>query len=148
MLSYDTAEPTQADSPYNYSNPSYVLLGMLIEKMTGEPLATVLRRDLAKPAGLERAAFQDGEKPQPPLVLAGVRPGDGVRSSRRDARLLQHHGRRAGEEGRCRRSACQRQQELGHGGLRTPHRGPAAARRPAPRAHLRRTWRACSPRRR
>ncbi|GAA1609816.1 serine hydrolase domain-containing protein [Kribbella sancticallisti] len=67
-LSYDTAEPTQPDSPYNYSNPSYVLLGMLIEKVTGEPLATVLRRDLAKPAALERAAFQDGEKPQPPLA--------------------------------------------------------------------------------
>ena len=68
VLSYDTAEPTQADSSYNYSNPSYVLLGMLIEKLTGEPLATVLRRDLAKPAGLERAAFQDGEKPQSPLA--------------------------------------------------------------------------------
>lgn len=67
-LAYDTAEPTQPDSPFNYSNPSYVLLGMLIEKVTGEPLATVLRRDLATPAGLERAAFQDGEKPKPPLA--------------------------------------------------------------------------------
>ncbi|NEA36774.1 serine hydrolase domain-containing protein [Streptomyces sp. SID13031] len=67
-LSYDTAEPTQPDSPYNYSNPSYVLLGMLIEKVTGQPLATVLSRDLAKPAGLERAAFQDGQKPMAPVA--------------------------------------------------------------------------------
>jgi CubicO group peptidase (beta-lactamase class C family) len=67
-LSYDTAEPTQPDSPYSYSNPSYVLLGMLIEKVTGEPLATVLSRDLAKPAGLERAAFQDGQKPVAPVA--------------------------------------------------------------------------------
>jgi len=67
-LSYDTAEPTQPDSPYSYSNPSYVLLGMLIEKVTGEPLATVLSRDLAKPAGLERAAFQDGQKPLAPVA--------------------------------------------------------------------------------
>jgi CubicO group peptidase (beta-lactamase class C family) len=67
-LSYDTAEPTQADSPYNYSNPSYLLLGLLIEKLTGEPLATVLRRDLATPAALDRAAFQDGEKPKPPIA--------------------------------------------------------------------------------
>jgi hypothetical protein len=28
-------------------------------------MATVLRRDLAKPAGLERAAFQDAERPRP-----------------------------------------------------------------------------------
>jgi CubicO group peptidase (beta-lactamase class C family) len=67
-LSYDTAEPTQADSPYNYSNPSYLLLGLLVEKITGQPLATVLRRDLATPAGLDRAAFQDGEKPKPPIA--------------------------------------------------------------------------------
>ncbi|GAA0937693.1 serine hydrolase domain-containing protein [Kribbella koreensis] len=67
-LSYDTAEPTKPDVRYDYSNPSYVLLGMLIEKVTGEPLATVLTRDLAKPAGLQRAAFQDGQKPAAPLA--------------------------------------------------------------------------------
>jgi D-alanyl-D-alanine carboxypeptidase len=68
VLTYDTAEPGQAGSPYNYSNPSFVLLGMLIEKITGQPLQSVLRRDLATPAGLERAAFQDAEKPQPPVT--------------------------------------------------------------------------------
>jgi CubicO group peptidase (beta-lactamase class C family) len=68
VLTYDTAEPGEPGSPYNYSNPSYVLLGMLIEKITGQPLQTVLRRDLATPAGLERAAFQDAEKPQPPVT--------------------------------------------------------------------------------
>jgi CubicO group peptidase (beta-lactamase class C family) len=41
---------------------------MLIEKVTGEPLATVLTRDLAKPAGLEHAAFQDGQKPAAPVA--------------------------------------------------------------------------------
>ncbi|GAA1117315.1 serine hydrolase domain-containing protein [Kribbella jejuensis] len=59
-------EPGRA---YSYSNPSYVLLGMLIEKLTGQPLATALRRDLATPAGLQHAAFQDGEKPQPPAAV-------------------------------------------------------------------------------
>jgi CubicO group peptidase (beta-lactamase class C family) len=68
VLSYDTAEPGQPTSPFNYSNPSFVLLGMLIEKVTGQPMATVLRRDLANPAGLERAAFQDVDKPQPPVA--------------------------------------------------------------------------------
>ncbi|WP_410787696.1 serine hydrolase domain-containing protein [Kribbella sp. C-35] len=67
-LSYDTAPVGAPNSPYNYSNPSYVLLGMLIEKVTGQPLATVLRRDLATPADLQHAAFQDAEKPQAPAV--------------------------------------------------------------------------------
>jgi CubicO group peptidase (beta-lactamase class C family) len=67
-LSYDTAPVGAANSPYSYSNPSYVLLGMMIEKVTGQPLATVLRRDLAAPAGLQHAAFQDAEKPQPPAA--------------------------------------------------------------------------------
>ncbi|WP_329475864.1 beta-lactamase family protein [Kribbella sp. NBC_01484] len=68
-LSYHTAPVGRPNSPFSYSNPNYVLLGMLIEKVTGQPLATVLRRDLAAPAGLRHAAFQDGEKPQPPVVV-------------------------------------------------------------------------------
>ncbi|TDW23276.1 CubicO group peptidase (beta-lactamase class C family) [Kribbella kalugense] len=67
-LSYDSMPVGAASSPYSYSNPSYVLLGMMIEKVTGQPLATVLRRDLAAPAGLQHAAFQDAEKPQPPAA--------------------------------------------------------------------------------
>lgn len=53
-----------------------MLLGLLVEKVTGQSLATVLRRDLATPAGLQHAAFQDGEKPQPPAVV-GANPGCG-----------------------------------------------------------------------
>ncbi|MFG1623200.1 serine hydrolase domain-containing protein [Kribbella sp. NPDC049227] len=75
-LSYDTAPVGAPGSTYNYSSPSYVLLGLLIEKVTGQPLATVLRRDLATPAGLRHAAFQDGEKPQPPAVV-DANPGCG-----------------------------------------------------------------------
>ncbi|TDC14836.1 serine hydrolase domain-containing protein, partial [Kribbella albertanoniae] len=66
-LAYTTA-PVGAPGTFSYSNPNFQLLGLLIEKVTGQPLATVLRRDLAKPAGLKHAAFQDGEKPQPPLA--------------------------------------------------------------------------------
>jgi D-alanyl-D-alanine carboxypeptidase len=67
-LDYYAPAVKAPDGTYSYSNPSYVLLGMLIEKITGQPLATVLRRDLATPAGLRHAAFQDGEKPQPPVA--------------------------------------------------------------------------------
>jgi D-alanyl-D-alanine carboxypeptidase len=68
-LSYHTAKIGTPGTDPVYSNASYELLGLLIEKVTGEPLAGVLPRDLATPAGLKHAAFQDGEKPQPPAVV-------------------------------------------------------------------------------
>ena len=68
-LSYHTTKSGAPGTDAGYSIASYLLLGVLIEKVTGEPLATVLRRDLATPAGLQHAAFQDGEKPQPPAVV-------------------------------------------------------------------------------
>jgi D-alanyl-D-alanine carboxypeptidase len=67
-LDYHSATVHEPDGSFMYSNASYVLLGMLIEKLTGESLATVLRRDLADPAGLRHAAFQDAEKPRPPVA--------------------------------------------------------------------------------
>ena len=69
VLSYHTGNIGAPGSASGYSNPSYELLGLLIEKVTGRPLAGVLRRDLATPAGLTHAAFQDGEKPQPPAAI-------------------------------------------------------------------------------
>ncbi len=56
--------------PGRYNGINYYVLGMVIEKVTGEPLATVLRRDLLAPSGLDRIWMQPGEKPQPPLTVA------------------------------------------------------------------------------
>ncbi len=56
--------------PGRYNGINYDVLGMVIEKVTGEPLATVLRRDLLAPAGLDRIWMQVAEKPQPPLTVA------------------------------------------------------------------------------
>lgn len=67
-LSYLTAPIEAPNSTFSYSNPSYLLLGELIESVTGQPFAAAVRRDLAAPAGLRHAAFQDGEKPQPPVA--------------------------------------------------------------------------------
>ena len=53
-----------------YNNLNYQVLGMLIEKVTGLPWASALRRDLLDPAGLDRVWVQDGEQPQPPLTVA------------------------------------------------------------------------------
>ena len=56
--------------PGRYNGVNYYVLGMVIEKVTGEPLATVLRRDLLAPAGLDRIWMQVAEQPQPPLTVA------------------------------------------------------------------------------
>jgi len=56
--------------PGMYNTLNYCVLGMVIEKVTGKPLATVLCRDLLAPAGLDRIWMQPAEKPQPPLTVA------------------------------------------------------------------------------
>lgn len=53
---------------YEYSNPNYILLGLLIEAVTHQPVTTVVRKDFIAPAGLTRIAFQDAERPQPPVA--------------------------------------------------------------------------------
>ena len=58
------------DGPGRYNGLNFYVLGMVIEKVTGEPLATVLRRDILGPAGLERMWMQIAEQPQPPLTVA------------------------------------------------------------------------------
>ena len=52
-----------------YANTNYLLLGMLIAKVTGRTVAQVERADLFNPAGLRRIAAQDTERPAPPLAL-------------------------------------------------------------------------------
>jgi D-alanyl-D-alanine carboxypeptidase len=51
-----------------YSNSNYLLLGLLIEKVTGRTVEQVERTDLFTPAGLSRIAAQDAERPSPPLA--------------------------------------------------------------------------------
>lgn len=51
-----------------YANTNYLLLGLLVEKVTGKTLAQVERTDLFTPAGLSRVAAQDAERPTPPLA--------------------------------------------------------------------------------
>ena len=54
----------------SYTNTNYVLLGELIAKVTGLPLAQALHRDLIAPAGLSRTWVQTAETPTAPLTVA------------------------------------------------------------------------------
>ena len=53
---------------YSYNNLNFILLGQLIEKVTGKPLAAAIRQDLLREAGLDRVVVQDAEAPPPPVA--------------------------------------------------------------------------------
>ena len=73
-LSKDEPRVGTIDGPGKYNGLNYYVLGRVIEKVTGETLATVLRRDLLGPAGLDRIWMQPQEKPVAPLTVAVDRP--------------------------------------------------------------------------
>src|SRR5215471_437644 len=43
---------------WSYSNTGYILLGRIIEKVSGQPFGTFLERRVLKPLGLEQTAFE------------------------------------------------------------------------------------------
>lgn len=67
--------PTPSASPgekFSYVNINYILLGLLIAKVTGDDPAAAFARDLWKPLGLSRFAFQDRQTLAPPLSRPGA----------------------------------------------------------------------------
>jgi D-alanyl-D-alanine carboxypeptidase len=51
-------------SLYHYSNTDYTLLGLIVEKVTGQPLMVEIRRRILKPLGL-RDIYFEGYEPMP-----------------------------------------------------------------------------------
>ena len=76
-----------------YEDANYMLLGLVIESVTGETVAAALRADVLADPLLARLVYQPEERPSPPLALpfdAGVRPdaldvGGGYLESRSEA---------------------------------------------------------------
>ena len=48
---------------FSYTNTGYVLLGMAIEKVSGEPYATYLQDEIFGPLGMEDSGYDDGDTP-------------------------------------------------------------------------------------
>jgi len=69
--------PDQAGAPYRYTNTNYLLLGQLIERVTGGGYATALHHDLLDEHGLADIVVQDVDPPPhspralPPPRVAG-----------------------------------------------------------------------------
>ncbi len=77
-------------SGYHYSNANYVLLGRIVERVTGRGIASVIRTMLLEPYGLSHTWFQ-GEEPAPAGMADRRAMGYARRSGGWDA-----YGRRAG----------------------------------------------------
>jgi D-alanyl-D-alanine carboxypeptidase len=72
--------PAQVDTPgvvNDHSNTNYLLLGQLIEKVTGSTYAAALHRDLLDGHGLEGIAVQDEDVPHTPRALPQGRSAGG-----------------------------------------------------------------------
>ncbi|MFE6909898.1 serine hydrolase domain-containing protein [Streptomyces erythrochromogenes] len=68
LLDYSFKHPVQfaPDAKFQYSNTNLILLGLVIEKITGRPLAEVVNKDVVEAAGLRRTLFPTGaEFPAP-----------------------------------------------------------------------------------
>ncbi|MEU6294285.1 serine hydrolase domain-containing protein [Streptomyces erythrochromogenes] len=62
LLDYSFKHPVQfaPDAKFQYSNTNLILLGLVIEKITGRPLAEVVNKDVVEAAGLRRTLFPTG----------------------------------------------------------------------------------------
>ncbi|TVR69868.1 MAG: class A beta-lactamase-related serine hydrolase [Sphaerobacteraceae bacterium] len=59
----DTAEP---DGSWHYSNTNYIMLGLIVEELTGDDFGTALEERVLQPLGLDHTSFpDDGEMPEP-----------------------------------------------------------------------------------
>ncbi len=66
---------------WRYDNTGYVVLGMLLDKVTGEPYPTWVERDLARPLGLHHLYYCDDLRVIPNRARGYERDPDGWRNA-------------------------------------------------------------------
>ena len=125
-----TAASSRPGRGFSYSNTNYVLLGLILEQVTGQPLATLIHDQLLAPLGMDQTVFQQAGQPVGLVGAKGFwKTGKGFRewsdgtdfrptTSDRDRGL--GRGRHGGERPRPAR--------LGDGALRRPGADPGRAR--------------------
>jgi D-alanyl-D-alanine carboxypeptidase len=65
---------------WHYSNTNYLLLGLLVEATTGQPLATQLRERFLDPLDLATSFYQSAEEPRAPLAHGYRLTGSGSKT--------------------------------------------------------------------
>jgi D-alanyl-D-alanine carboxypeptidase len=70
LVDYAARFPQRAIGRWDYSSTNYVVLGMLVERVTGQPLARQVRQRIFDPLGMSHAAFLPQE-PVPAMLAHG-----------------------------------------------------------------------------
>jgi D-alanyl-D-alanine carboxypeptidase len=60
---------------WHYSNTNYLLLGLIVERVTGQPLDVAIRTRLLDPSGMKAIWYQVRERPRAPLAHGYRLPG-------------------------------------------------------------------------
>ena len=76
LLAAVPADRTTAGEAYAYGNTDYVLLGLVIEEVTGRPMARVLRDGVLGIDGVERLIYQPDEVPTQPIAIENSQSTD------------------------------------------------------------------------
>ena len=66
-------------SKHQYSNGGYIVLGAIIEKVTGQDYYEYVREHIFKPAGMQNAEWCEADKVTANLATGYTRAGDGAR---------------------------------------------------------------------
>ncbi len=69
LLAEVPVDRTTAGERFEYGNTNYVLLGLVIEEVRGEPIANVLRDGVLGINGVERLVYQPDEIPTEPMAM-------------------------------------------------------------------------------
>ena len=69
VLATVAAERAPVGQTFEYRGTNYVLLGLIVEQVTGRPLAEVLRGGVLDGDGYERLIYQPDERPTEPMAM-------------------------------------------------------------------------------
>ena len=76
LLAAIPAQRTAAGGESEYANINYLLLGLVIEEVTGRPMAKVLRDGVLGIDGVERLIYQPDEIPTEPIAIENGQSSD------------------------------------------------------------------------
>lgn len=80
LLELVPAHRNSAGGSFSYADTNYLVLGMVIEGIRGQPIADVLRHGVLDVSGTERLVYQPHERPTEPMAMPGGASRDVLRT--------------------------------------------------------------------
>lgn len=77
LVAYAARFPTEPPGRWDYASTNYVVLGMLVEAVTGQPLADAVHQRIIAPLDLQTTAFLPDD-PTPPSLAQGYTQGTNI----------------------------------------------------------------------